>query len=305
VLSRVWTHRVYRLAAVALAALACAAALFTVASARGGSAPGSNVGLSGPDSPATVWAVGDGADGGQPAKQVVELIQSAKPSRVLYLGDVYEAGTALEYASNYSSTYGPLSRITAPTPGNHEWPNRSEGYDSYWEVAMGHAIPPYYEFRLAGWKFLSLNSEAPHDERSAQMRWLRSRLQTPGDCRIAFWHRPRFSQGEHGDAGDMAPVWDALRGHAVLVLSGHDHAMERYQPIDGITELIAGAGGHGLYAVGEGDPRLRFANDDTYGALRLDLRPALAQYAFVSLRGRTLDRGDVRCSKALRSAQRP
>jgi hypothetical protein len=144
---------------------------------------------------------------------------------------------------------------------------------------------------------LSLNSEAPHDENSAQMEWLRSRLREPGNCRLAFWHRPRFSQGEHGDARDMAPVWDALRGHAALVLNGHDHGMQRFQPIDGITELIAAAGGHSLYAIGHGDPRLRFANDSAYGALRLQLRPGFAGYAFVSVRGRTLDGGSVRCMK--------
>jgi hypothetical protein len=144
---------------------------------------------------------------------------------------------------------------------------------------------------------LSLNSEDLHGESSAQVSWLRSRLQAPGDCRLAFWHRPRFSDGEHGDAPDMAPVWDALRGHAVLVLSGHDHGMQRFKPMDGITELISGAGGHGLYSINRDDPRLRFANDSTYGALRLQLRPGFADYAFVDTDGRTLDSGSVSCSE--------
>jgi calcineurin-like phosphoesterase family protein len=292
------TDSIYRFAAVALAALACGTVLIAVSAATQRSLTNVERELSGPHSPTTVWAVGDGADGSKRAKQVVQLIRRGKPSRFLYLGDVYEHGTAFDYARNYSSTYGFLSRITAPTPGNHEWPNRSQGYNSYWRIAKDGVVPPYYEFRLAGWKFLSLNSEAPHYERSPQLKWLRSRLRGPGNCRIAFWHRPRFSQGEHGDARDMAPVWDALSGHAKLALTGHDHGMQRYRPIDRITELVAASGGHGLYPIGHDDPRLRFANHRVYGALRLQLRPGLAKYAFVSVGGRTLDSGRVRCQSA-------
>jgi hypothetical protein len=84
-------------------------------------------------------------------------------------------------------------------------------------------MAPYYSFSVGGWQFLSVNSELPHRSGSAQLAWLKGRL-GGGNCRIAFWHRPRFSAGTtHGDAPDMDPVWQALRGRAALVLSGHDH----------------------------------------------------------------------------------
>jgi hypothetical protein len=61
-----------------------------------------------------------------------------------------------------------------------------------------------------------------------------------------FWHRPRFSAGTvHGDAPDVTPLWNAIRGHARLVLNGHDHVMLRYRPRDGLTEYVAGSGGAG------------------------------------------------------------
>jgi Fe-S cluster assembly protein SufB len=64
------------------------------------------------------------------------------------------------------------------------------------------------------------------------------------------------------------------------------------QPI--VVRWSAGAGGRGLYGVAA-DRRLAFADDRHHGALRLDLRAGMARYAFVSARGRTLDRGTVRC----------
>jgi hypothetical protein len=73
--------------------------------------------------------------------------------------------------------------------------------------------------------------------------------------------------------------------------------MQRFAPINGITKLVAGAGGHSLYRVGRGGPRLRFANGRDYGALRLDLSPGLARYRFVAVDGRTLDAGNVRCGR--------
>jgi hypothetical protein len=246
---------------------------------------------------AVVWAVGDGADGGEDGRRVAARIAAGRPDRFLYLGDVYEKGTPEEFAENYAPGYGRLAARTAPTPGNHDWPNHATGYDPYWRRALRRTIGPWYALRAGGWDLLSLNSETDHDAGSAQMRWLRARLRAPGTCRIAFWHRPRYSAStHHGDQRDVQPLWAALRGHATIVLGGHDHDMQRFRPVDGITQFVSGAGGDGHYPVRR-DRRLAFANDDTYGALRLVLRPGRADYAFVDVAGRVLDRGTVRCRR--------
>ncbi|MDX6719669.1 MAG: hypothetical protein QOJ63_1923 [Solirubrobacteraceae bacterium] len=250
-----------------------------------------------PGERATIWAVGDGADGGGAGRAVAERIAAGRADRLLYLGDVYERGTAGDFRDHYASTYGRLAPITAPTPGNHDWPRHRRGYDPYWKHALGrtHAAA-WYAFRAAGWTILSIDSETAHHRGSPQERWLRSQLRAPGTCRIAFWHRPRFSAGtHHGDQPDMAPVWDALRGHAAIVLAGHEHDMQRMHPIDGITSFVSGAGGHGHYALRRDDPRLAFGDDREDGALRLRLRPGTASYAFVSAGGRVLDSGALRC----------
>jgi hypothetical protein len=246
-----------------------------------------------------VWAVGDGPDGGPNAAAVARLIGRDHPDRLLYLGDVYETGTAAEFALDYEPTLGRLARQTAPTPGNHDWPNRAEGYRPYWSKVAPRGIRSYYSFTTGGWQVISLNSEMPHDAGSRQLDWLRSKTKGRGNCRLAFWHRPRFSAGtHHGDQLDVQPFWDALRHHAVLVLNGHEHDMQRFEPRQGITEIVSGAGGHGLYPLDAFYPRLAFGDATHYGALRMTLSPGVARYRFVSTGGQTLDRGTTRCRPA-------
>ncbi len=245
---------------------------------------------------ATVWAVGDGAKYSEATLAVSRLIERARPTRFLYLGDVYERGDAADFAANYQTVYGSMRDITLPTPGNHEWGRRTVGYDPYWSRVAGGRPPPYYDVSLAGWQIISLNSEMDHAAGSAQLRWLRRRVAGPGSCRIAFWHRPRYSAGTHGDAPDVQPFWDVLIGRAVLVLNGHDHDMQRLHPHRGITEIVSGAGGRSHYGV-DPDRRLAFSDGKNDGALRLRLQPGVARYAFVSAAGSVLDSGVTHCRR--------
>lgn len=244
---------------------------------------------------ATVWAVGDGADGGDDGRALARRISAGRPDLFLYLGDVYEAGTAAEFATHYNALYGSLARRTAPTPGNHDYPQHTVGYDPYWRQIFGVPLPATYRVKIAGWDVLSVNSEAPHDPGSAQVAWLRRQVATGGTCRIVFWHRPRFSSGLHGDAADMAPVWDTVRGHAALVLNGHDHTSQRLKPIGGTTEFVAGGGGHRPYPLNTTDPRLAYGSTGTPTALRLRLTHGVARVSFVTSHGAVHDRQTLGC----------
>jgi len=242
----------------------------------------------------SVWAVGDAAPTPQAAR-LARRIRAAHPDRFLYLGDVYERGTRTDFRLRYAPLYGRLARRTRSTPGNHDWPRARSGYFPYWRRALGHRLPRYYSFRAGGWRILSLNSELTGAAFRREVRWVRRRLRGAGNCRIAFWHRPRFSAGRHGDAPDLQPLWRAVRGRVRFVLNGHDHDMQRLRPIAGTTILVAGAGGRSLYALHRDYPRLTWGNDTLDGALELRLRPGRARFAFVSPGGRTLDRGRARC----------
>jgi hypothetical protein len=116
-----------------------------------------------------------------------------------------------------------------------------------------------------------------------------------GTCRLAFWHRPRYSAGKHGDQDDVSSLWRALRGRASLVINGHEHNMQRLRRRDGIVELVAGAGGRSRYKLDQNDRRLAWADATQEGALRIRLRPGVAEWDFVSVGGRTLDKGSAKC----------
>jgi hypothetical protein len=72
--------------------------------------------------------------------------------------------------------------------------------------------------------------------------------------------------------------------------------MQHLRPRAGLTQLIVGSGGHGRYRLDNGDPRLAWANDSDWGALRIKLRPGRADFAFVGLGGRILLTGSTGCN---------
>lgn len=244
---------------------------------------------------ATVWAVGD-AYPSPAGRQLAALVRHAHPARFLYLGDVYETGTRADFAARYDPLYGALAARTLPTIGNHEYANRRIGYGPYWAAKRGAAMPSWTRRRIAGWEILMLNSQAPHGAGSAQLRWLRRTTRGPGTCRIALTHRPRFSSGGHGDQPDMEPLWRALRGHARLLLSGHDHDLQRLADQQGIRQIVAGAGGRANIPLpGDSALAVRFVDRTPPGAVRLRLSRGRARIDFVDARGRLLDRSRVRC----------
>ncbi len=243
----------------------------------------------------TVWAVGDAypTPGG---RRLAARVRGERPRLLLYLGDVYETGTPSDFRERYEPLYGTLARRTLPTPGNHEWPRRATGYRPYWRAKLGRPQPDWQRRRIAGWEILQLNSEAPHAPGSAQVRWLRRAVDGPGTCRIAIWHRPRWSTGWHGDQADVAPLWRALRGRARLVLSGHDHDLQRFADRDGLRQYVVGAGGRpNVPLPRRSAARARFTSRSGAGGLRLRLRRGAATIEIVSAGGRVLDRSAVRC----------
>jgi hypothetical protein len=246
---------------------------------------------------AVVWAVGDSATPGHAADRVAALIRRADPDRFLYLGDVYETGTLEDFRRWYHPRYGRLAHITMPTTGNHEWHNRFKGYYRYWAARKGRNQPPWSRSSIAGWEILDLNSQAPHGSDSAQVHWLERAL-TPGrgNCRIAFWHRPRYTEGGYEGAPDLNPLWNRLAGHARIVLSGHDHNLQRHRPRKGIVQYVVGAGGRGRYHLHRTGETMVWGRDDVDGALRIVLRPGRALLEFRGAGGHLLDRSRVTCS---------
>ncbi len=262
------------------------------------------------DSPIVISAVGDGPDGGPGAAAVADLVAAWDPQLFLYLGDVYEDGYPDEFANWYEEALGPLRDITLPTPGNHEFEQgNASGYFGYWGDP-----PPFYAVDAGNWHLISLTSSgATRDMQpgSNQYSWLADDLAAHADsCTIVFFHHPVFSVGPQGDTERMRAIWQLLADDGVeIVLAGHDHDYQRWQPldasgepdVDGTTEFVVGTGGHGIQAFDTDDPRMVAGSDQTggYGALRMELNPDHADFAFVTIDGETRDEGTVQCHQAL------
>jgi predicted phosphodiesterase len=279
-----------RLAAVVVCVLlAGAAAAFALTRGGGGGLKGAS------RAGAIVWAVGDGGNGSDEARQVADLIAGDRPRRVLYLGDVYETGTAADFRERFATVYGSLARRMDPTPGNHDWGRHAVGYDPYWRRVKGRRMPHHYALSVGGWRVISVNSETPRDR--AQLGFLRRELaRVDGSCALVFMHRPRFNAGLHRDEQRAVdPLWRELRGKAAILLSGHDHDLQRFKPVDGTVQLVIGAGGRERYRVKQGDRRLAFARNGVDGALRMRLNPGVAQLSIVAANGDVLDRSTVHC----------
>lgn len=253
-----------------------------------------------------IWAVGDVGEGAL-GQSNADLVASRTMEYLLYLGDVYPSGTAADFADNYDPTFGQFSEKTVPVIGNHEHPTRSLGFDPYWTAERGSPPPAYFSFAASGWQFIVLDSEIPTGVGSAQHTWLKNLLantKSRGNCRIALSHRPRYSDGSHGDQSEIEPLWGLLANRARIWLSGHDHNMQRFASNRGIVQFVSGAGGRSHYPLDEPSTTpLKFGNTSADGALRLILkrwpgRASRASWSFVSADdGTDLDAGYLGCKR--------
>lgn len=263
-----------------------------------------------------VAAVGDGASGQTAEANVVNLISSWNPNLFLYLGDVYENGRSMEFNNWYgapgtASTYGQFYSITDPTVGNHEYVGSDiSGYKWYW-----NNVPHYYSYDVAGWHFISLDNVSKFIGSTtsvanyvAETNWLENDLAANTlPCTIVYYHEPLFNVGSEGTATNTAGIWKILGDNNVtLVLNGHDHDYQRWEPLDGngnpsangVTEIVDGGGGHGLQSQVTTDSRLVTSDFTHFGAVKLTLGTQGLGYQFVSTAGTTLDSGSIGCHGA-------
>jgi chitodextrinase len=270
--------------------------------------------------PFLVAAAGDGASGEANSARVSDLIASFNPNLFLYLGDVYEKGSPAEFFNWYGGDTGNFGRfraITNPTIGNHEYlTDNAAGYFNYW-----NNIPNYYSYDVNGWHFVSLNSNAMRlavGPDSAQYQWLAADLAShPQACTIVYYHHPLFNIGPEGATLEMSDIWKLMAQNGVsIVLNGHDHDYQRWQPLDGdgqpspqgITEFVAGASGHGLQTVKTVDSRVAYSNDTNpaaFGALLLQLNPDGANFSYHDMDGAVLDSGVIPCVRRSPDEQPP
>lgn len=232
------------------------------------------------------------------------------PGTVFTTGDnVYNSGTAAEFANYYNPTWGRHKARTRPSPGNHDYnTSGATGYYDYFGPLAGPAGQGYYSYDLGNWHIVSLNSNISMSAGSAQERWLRADLAAnTKPCTAAYWHHPLFTSGaNHAPSTATRPLFQALYDHnADVVLFGHNHQYERFAPQDpngdldtarGIRTFVAGMGGASHYSFGTIRPNSEVRNSTTYGVLKLTLHSNGFSWQFVPEAGKTFtDSGTTAC----------
>jgi acid phosphatase type 7 len=245
---------------------------------------------------------------------------------VLALGDLqYERGPYANFLASFGQTWGRLKNIMRPVPGNHEYLDPgAAGYFDYFNgpgQVVGQAgrrdQGGFYSFDLGTWHVVALNSEcgdafidptgsscAPG---SPQERWLRADLAAHRTrCTLAMWHHPLFTSGEEGSSPPVQPLWQALYDlGADVVLNGHAHAYERFEPMDalggpdparGVREFVVGTGGKSHQPLVTVQPNSEVRDISTFGVLQMRLRATGYDWTFLpDTPGGFTDGGSATC----------
>jgi hypothetical protein len=272
------------------------------------------------------------ADRCQPEK-VARIVRHRDFRAFLPLGDLqYSYGSAWRFHKYWDRYYGEVRSITRPVPGNHEGYNGLfMGYFDYFGD-RAHPPGGYYSYDLGSWHVIALNSQMcrnkvwglhvhrPDPSTSTgytkwinpipgggckagdrMWRWLKRDLNRHPNskypCTLAYYHHPLF-RASRMDVGprdrDVLPIYRMLYRHgADVVLNGHTHNYERWEPLDplgrrdpnGITEFIIGTGGDSYQPLpdpGDLPTKIAAAQDTSYGLLRLTLQAGGYDYRWIT-----------------------
>ena len=226
--------------------------------------------------------------------------------QVVLAGDLaYMNGTPQDFQRCFEPSWGQFRPRWRPTPGNHEYHTPdAAGYFQYFGEAATPANRSFYAFRAGDWLVLMINSNIDARAGSEQYEFVRSQLERHSNpCTLAVWHHPLFSSGPNGSNMFMSDMWAVLDEHkADVVVAGHDHLYERFGKQDvrgrstpeGIRQFIAGTGGAELYDFLRVTPNSQI-RIKSHGVLRLTLRPANYDWAFLDATGNVLDADSDGC----------
>jgi 3',5'-cyclic AMP phosphodiesterase CpdA len=218
--------------------------------------------------------------------------ESRNPANMLVaLGDNDYTESPARFRENWRRSFGWARRAgmrVAGVLGNHDY-----------EVARGRyqfrllGMPgPYYTRRLGDAQLFLLDSTVVTDRQTA---WLEQQLaESTSTWKIAVFHHPPYTCGGHSGDRTVQRRWVPLfeRYGVQLVLSGHDHNYQRFAAADGVTYVVHGGGGAGLYRL-RGCPSsypARVRARSGHGFVSVSIGPDDLAVSTVDLRGRVTDR---------------
>jgi hypothetical protein len=202
-------------------------------------------------------AIGDSGTGEDDQRDVSDQLITVPFDLMLHLGDLaYDDGKPDEITSHYFRVYESLLKLVPmfTASGNHEYATNAAAPYLEAFVLPRNGDPKYmerwYSFDYGDVHFVALDTERPVH---AQAAWLDADLaRNKRPWVVVFGHRPPYSSGEHGGDTDFRRLFvPILEKHRVaLVLTGHEHNYERFEPKNGVTYVVSGGGGRETRDVG-------------------------------------------------------
>jgi hypothetical protein len=271
-----------------------------------------------------VYAAGDIADCRHAPPDRTAAARTAQQvpvgATVLGLGDMaYEYGDARTLAGCFDPAWGQHRANLLAVPGNHDYvQGRADDFRAHFEVpANPREFVAYARDVAPGWQLIALDSNARGDALQDELEWLRRTLdersrragRNAAPCLLVMWHTPLFSSGWHrGSGAHMRAFWEMLDGAgADLVLSGHEHFYEAFEPLDadgrpraegqGIRQFTVGTGGATLHGFWR-PPYASRARVLSHGVLQLTLAADRYAWRFIDVDGRIRDAGTAACRLA-------
>jgi hypothetical protein len=240
-------------------------------------------------------AVGDFGTGGLPERTIgrrLQLFESTHPADLLVLlGDNDYTRSPARFRSNWRAGFGWAHRSglgIAGVLGNHDYQTGRGRY----ELRLLGMPGPYYTRTLGDAQLFFLDSNSVGDQ---QTHWLEDQLQSSSALwKIAVLHHPPYTCGGHTGDLRVARRWVRLfEDYGVqFVLSGHDHNYQRFIARNGVTYVVHGGGGAGLYPL-HGCPSsypTRMRSLLEHGFLFVELSDDQLYGYAVDIRGRVRDR---------------
>lgn len=204
--------------------------------------------------------VGDTQLGEGVVERIFERLHDARVEFVLHLGDIVDNAEREDQWQFIVDQAARNELRLMPVVGNHDrlldGHDRGEaGFTRYFPQIPG----TFYHFEHEGLQFLMLNSERSFLPGTEQGQFLAAELAARRGPTIVCLHRPVFTCGDRDLANQfLRRVWlhgRLVGSETVLVLAGHHHYYDRSKPLDGITYVVSGGGGHKLYGAETPDER--------------------------------------------------
>ncbi len=204
-------------------------------------------------------AFGDSGTGGDEQRAVRDAMMQVRFDLFLHTGDVaYNDGSPSQLEASFFDVYRELIAKVAgyPVLGNHDYETEAGAPYLHAFSLPDNGAPAgeerWYSFEWGSIHFVALDTQRVGPE---QIQWLDADLSANDlPWKIAYFHKPPYSHGRHGGndrvQAAFVPIFEKYG--VQLVLSGHEHNYERYQPKNGVHYVVTGGGGNLTRPVGMG-----------------------------------------------------